>query len=73
MLKYEYALYEENGEIKKFKPELLNDINWRVKAKTVELWDKNLEIRLFPRFRKDCPHFYSLTENRKQIIFKSTS
>lgn len=66
MPKYPHAIYyDSNGEQQKLFPSELHDTGRRAFARSTELWDPDEEYRLFPRFREDSPHFYSLSNNAR--------
>ena len=66
-MKYPYAIYLEDNKWEKVFPNQLNDTDFRAKLRGVYLFDKNKTYRLFIRFRKDCPHFYSRGKNRENF------
>lgn len=48
----------------KIYPQNLHDIGKRATARTKELWCSDFEVRLYPRYRPDAPHFFSRSSNR---------
>lgn len=61
MPKYPHAVYyDERGQKQQLRPDELHDRNIRAFARKAELWDPDEQYRLFPRYRADTPHFYSL-------------
>ncbi len=68
MPKYPYAIYfDSQGEVQKIFPSDLHDINKRAFARSAELFDPDKEYRLFPRYRADSPHFYSLSKSTRYV------
>jgi len=69
MAKYDFAVYyDDNEERKKIYPKDLHDIEIRAFARSAFLLNDSEEIRLYPRYRKDTPHFYSLQEGTRSVI-----
>ncbi|OLO08757.1 hypothetical protein BTW08_05420 [Salinicola sp. MH3R3-1] len=65
MPKYEYAQRRrDDGTIERIYPRDLHDAGTRATARASELWDEHFEVRVFPRYRTDAPHFYSLGKRR---------
>lgn len=72
MSKYPHAIYyNASGEPQKLLPSELHDVGKRAFARSIELWDPDEEYRIFPRYRKDSPHFYSLSNNAR--VFSRTT
>jgi len=68
MAKYDFAVYyDRNAVRKKIYPEDLHDIEIRAFARSIFLINDSEEIRLYPRYRKDSPHFYSLEEGTRTV------
>lgn len=66
MPKYSHAIYyDTHGDQQKLFPHELHDTGKRAFARSAELWDPDEEYRLFPRYREDSPHFYSLSNNTR--------
>jgi hypothetical protein len=66
MPKYPHAIYyDAKGEQQKLFPDELHDTERRAFARSSELWDPDEEYRLFPRYREDSPHFYSLSNSAR--------
>lgn len=69
MAKYKFAIYDDiNGEEQKIYPNDLHDLTKLAFARDQELFDETKQIRLYPRYRKDSPHFYSLQNVQRNII-----
>lgn len=69
MAKYNFAVYyDNNGERKKIYPNDLHNIEIRAFARSTFLLNDSEEIRLYARYRKDSPHFYSLQEGTRTVI-----
>lgn len=69
MPKHPYALYvDAQGRQQKLLPDDLHDVGKRALARTQELWDADEEYRLFPRYRVDSPHFYSLNNGIRTLL-----
>lgn len=68
MPKYPYAIYlDSRGQAQKLFPSDLHDVKKRAFARSAELFDPDREYRLFPRYRADSPHFYSLNKNARCV------
>jgi len=69
MPKYSHAIYyDANGVQQKLFPHELHDTGKRAYARSAELWDPEEECRLFPRYREDSPHFYSLGNGARVFL-----
>src|SRR5215218_11106349 len=68
MPKHPFAIYyDSHGNKKKINPSDLHDTQTRAEARNAELWDSEEEYRLFPRYRADAPHFYSLSSRLREL------
>lgn len=69
MAKYEYAIYFNNSNvIQKIYPTELHDIAILTFARDTELYDATEQVRIYPRYRKDAPHFFSLQEATRSVL-----
>jgi len=69
MAKYDFAIYyNDKQERKKIYPNDLHDIEIRAFARKTFLYSDSEEVRLYPRYRKDSPHFYSLQKDTRTLI-----
>ena len=69
MAKYEYAIYYNyDNKKQEIYPNELHDIAKLTFARDTELYDETEQIRIYPRYRKDAPHFFSLQETRRNVI-----
>lgn len=68
MPKHTFAIYyDSQGTRSRLFPEELHDIGKRAFARSTELWDEDEEYRLYPRYRADSPHFYSLSSKLRKL------
>lgn len=68
MPKHKVAIYyDSQGTKSEIFPEDLHDIGKRALARSTELWDEDNEYRLYPRYREDSPHFYSLSSTLRKL------
>lgn len=68
MPKHPVAIYYDSQGIRsRLFPYELHDIGKRAFARSTELWDEDEEYRLYPRYRTDSPHFYSLSSKLRSL------
>lgn len=68
MPKHPVAIYyDSQGTRLQLFPHQLHDIGKRAFARSTELWDEDEEYRLYPRYRADSPHFYSLSSKLRNL------
>ena len=68
MAKYKYAIYYDlDNEKQIIYPNDLHDVTKLAFARDQELYDSDEQIRLYPRYRKDTPHFYALQDSKRKI------
>lgn len=68
MPKHKIAIYYDSQKIKhQILPNDLHDVKKRALARSTELWDEDEEYRLYPRYREDSPHFYSLSSTLRKL------
>jgi hypothetical protein len=68
MPKHPVAIYyDSNGVRSQLLPYELHDVGKRAFARATELWDEDEEYRLYPRYRADSPHFYSLSNKLRRL------
>lgn len=69
MPKHPVAIYyDSQGHQCKLFPNDLHDVGKRAFARSNELWDESEEYRLYPRYRADSPHFFSLSSNIRRLV-----
>lgn len=70
-MKYEYALKnDDNGGYERVYPSSLHDAVFRESLKSETLLDSEQKVRLYPRYRKDAPHFYARSSIRRRLASK---
>ncbi len=68
MPKHPVAIYHNSEGTKcQIFPHELHDVGKRAFARSIELWDEDEEYRLYPRYRADSPHFYSLSNKLRKL------
>lgn len=68
MPKHPFAIYyDSRGTKSQIFPHELHDVGKRASARATELWDGGEEYRLYPRYRADSPHFYSLSSKLRSL------
>lgn len=68
MPKHPVAIYyDQQGGKHKLFPNNLHDVGKRAFARSNELWDEDEEYRLYPRYRADSPHFFSLASSLRKL------
>ncbi len=72
MPKHPCAVYYDSNSVRReLKPDELHDVSKRAAARETELWDPDEEYRLYPRYRQDSPHFYSLSKNTRRYATRA--
>lgn len=67
-MKHPVAIYYDLNGIKSWLlPHELQNVEKRAFARSIELWDEDEEYRLYPRYRVNSPHFYSLSNKLRRL------